>query len=296
MAHVELVLVPYDCGLRGVRMGGGPEHLLERGMVGALEGDGHQVTVTRLESTVEPPAEIAVAFDLTRSLAAAVAAARVADRLPLVLAGNCFAAVGTLAGLSAGRTAVVWLDAHGDLNTPDTTASGLLDGMALATLTGRCWRGLVATVPGFAPLPDHRLVLVGARDLDPPEEALAAVVGIRRVKPRDLDRSGVRQALAPVAARMASGVDGFYLHLDLDVLDPAVAIVNEFSAAGGLDLEDLRAVVEVVAEAGPIMGAAMTALDPASDRDGRAAAAAITAARWIAGLAAARPLSPDPTP
>jgi arginase len=296
MAHVELVLVPYDCGLRGVRMGGGPEHLLERGLVGALEGDGHQVTITRLESTVEPPAEIAVAFDLTRSLAGAVAAARAADRLPLVLAGNCFAAVGTLAGLGAQRTAVVWLDAHGDLNTPDTTASGLLDGMALATLSGRCWRGLVATVPGFAPVPDHRLVLVGVRDLDPPEEALAAVVGIRRVKPRDLDRSGVRQALAPVAARMASGVDGFYLHLDLDVLDPAVATVNEFSAAGGLTLEDLRAVVEVVAEAGPIMGAAMTALDPASDHDGRAAAAAITAARWIADLAAVQPASPDPTP
>jgi arginase len=290
MAHVALILVPYDCGLRGVRMGGGPEHLMERGMVGALEGDGHQVTVTRLESTVEPPAEIAVAFDLTRSLATAVGAARAAGQLPMVLAGNCFAAVGTLAGLGADGAGVFWLDAHGDLNTPDTTASGLLDGMALATLTGRCWRGLVATVPGFAPVPDHRLVLVGARDLDPPEEALAAAVGIRRIGPRDLARSGVRRALAPVAGRMASGTDGFYLHLDLDVLDPGVATVNEFSAPGGLTLEDLRTVVEVVAEAGPILGAAMTALDPAADRDGRAASAAMTVARWIASLAAAEPL------
>jgi arginase len=290
MAHVALILVPYDCGLRGVRMGGGPEHLLEHGMVGALEGDGHQVTVTRLESTVEPPAEIAVAFDLTRSLATAVGAARAAGQLPIVLAGNCFAAVGTLAGLGADRAGVFWLDAHGDLNTPDTTASGLLDGMALATLTGRCWRGLVATVPGFAPVPDHRLVLVGARDLDPPEEALAAAVGIRRIGPRDLARSGVRHALAPVAGRMASGTDGFYLHLDLDVLDPDVATVNEFSAPGGLTLEDLRTVVEVVAEAGPILGAAMTALDPEADRDGRAASAAMTVARWIASLAAAEPL------
>jgi arginase len=289
MAHVALILVPYDCGLRGVRMGGGPEHLMERGMVGALEGDGHQVTVTRLESTVEPPAEIAVAFDLTRTLATAVGAARAAGQLPIVLAGNCFAAVGTLAGLGA-DAGVFWLDAHGDLNTPDTTASGLLDGMALATLTGRCWRGLVATVPGFAPVADHRLVLVGARDFDPPEEALAAAVGIRRIGPRDLARSGVRRALAPVASRMASGTDGFYLHLDLDVLDPGVATVNEFSAPGGLTLEDLRTVVEVVAEAGPILGAAMTALDPEADRDGRAASAAMTVARWIARLAAAEPL------
>jgi arginase len=296
MAHVELVLVPYDCGLRGVRMGGGPEHLLEHGMVRALEGDGHQVTVTRLESTVDPPAEIAVAFDLSRALAGAVGAARAADRFPIVLAGNCFAAVGTLAGLGPDRTGVFWLDAHGDLNTPDTTSSGLLDGMALATLTGRCWRGLVETIPGFAPIPDHRLILVGARALDPPEEALAAAVGIRRVGPPELARSGIRQALAPLAARMASGVDGFYLHVDLDVLDPAVATVNAFSAPGGLTLEDLRTVAEVVAEAGPIRGVAMTALDPASDGDGRAATAALTAARWIVGLAADPTRAPAPTP
>jgi arginase len=288
MARVALILVPYDAGLRGIRMGRGPEHLLDSGMARTLEHDGHDVSISWVESSVDPPAEIAVAFDLARSIAGLVAEARAADRFPLTLAGNCFAAVGTVAGLGPGATGVVWLDAHGDLNTPDTTRSGMLDGMALATLTGRCWRGLAGTVPGFAPVADHRLLLVGARDLDPSEEALTAAVGIRRVTPRDVGRGGARQAVAPVVGRIARGVDRFYLHVDLDVLDPDVAAVNEFSAPGGFTLEDMRDVVETVAEAGSLAGASMTALDPAFDREGQAAAAAMTTARWIAGMSATR--------
>jgi arginase len=283
MAHVALIIVPYDAGLRGIRLGRGPEHLLDCGMARALEQDGHEVSISWVESSVDPPAEIAVAFDLARSIAGLVAEARAADQFPLVLAGNCFAAVGTVAGLGAADAGVVWLDAHGDLNTPDTTRSGMLDGMALATLTGRCWRGLTATVPGFAPIADRRLLLVGARDLDPSEEALTAAVGIRRVTPRDVGREGARQAVAPVVGRMARGVDSFYLHVDLDVLDPDVASVNEFSAPGGFTLEDMRDVVETVAEAGTLGGASMTALDPAFDGERQAAAAAMTTARWITG-------------
>lgn len=288
MAHIALVLVPYDAGHRGIRMGRGPEHLLECGIARTLEQDGHEVTLSWAESSVEPAAEIAVTFDLARSIASRVAEARAADRFPLILAGNCFAAVGAVAGLGAADAGVIWLDAHGDLNTPDTTRSGMLDGMALATLTGRCWRGLAATVPGFAPIPDHRLLLVGARDLDPSEEALTAAVGIRRITPRDVGRRGARQTVGPVVGRIARGVDRFYLHVDLDVLDPDVASVNEFSSPGGLTLEDMRDVVETVAEAGTLGGASMTALDPAFDREGQAAAAAMTTARWIAGLSGTR--------
>jgi arginase len=285
MAHVDLVTVPYDSGQRGVRMGGGPEHLLDRGIGRRLEEEGHQVTVSRIESHVELAAEIAVTFDLARSIATAVANARAAERLPLVLAGNCFSAVGTLAGLDPVRTGVIWLDAHGDLNTPDTTGSGMLDGMALATLTGRCWRSLAATVPGFVPIPDHRLALVGVRALDPPEEALAAAVGIRRLGPAELDRAGLRKVLAPVVGRIGAAVSGFYLHVDLDVLDPGVAAVNEFSTPGGLSLDDVREVVVLTARAAPLVGASMTALDPAFDEDGRSADAAMAIAAWIAASA-----------
>lgn len=285
MAHIELILVPYDSGHECVRMGRGPDHLLESGLAGRLEADGHGVTITRVASGLELATEIAVAFDLARSIAAAVGRAREDGRVPLVLAGNCFSAVGTLAGLGPDRIGVIWLDAHGDLNTPETTRSGMLDGMALATLTGRCWRELTTTVPGFAPLPDHRLLLVGARDLDAAEETLAAALGLRRLGAAELGRVRDRDAVADLMARMAMGVDRFYLHVDLDVLDPDLATVNEFGAADGLSIDDVRMLAGAAAGTAGISAAALTALDPAFDRDGRAAAAAIEIARFIVSRA-----------
>lgn len=292
MARVVLVVVPYDSGHRGVRMGCGPQHLLEAGLADALEGDGHEVQVTTMETALEPPAEIAVSFDLARSIAGAVRDARADDRFPLVLAGGCFSAIGTLAGTDPPRTAVLWLDAHGDFNTPDTTVSGFLDGMALATMTGRCWRGLLASVPGFAPLPDHRLLLIGARTLDAPEEAMAAALGIQRVRADDFRRAGADAAVAPKIARLSAAVDQFYLHVDLDVLDPRVARANEYATPGGLTVEEIGDVVVAAAAHRPIAAASLTALDPAFDRGGRAARAALEIAR---GLVAGADLSPRVT-
>jgi arginase len=266
-------------------MGRGPEHLVDRGLADALAEDGHHVTITNVESGIELAAEVAVTFDLARSIARAVRAACDGGRLPLVLAGNCISALGTIAGLGSRRTGVLWLDAHGDLNTPETTSSGFVDGMALATLTGRCWRGMAATVPGFSPLADHRIVLIGARDLDPPEEALAAALGIRRLGTAELGRHDAREALTRLVGRMAQTMDQFYVHVDLDVLDPDVAVVNEFAAAGGLSLEDVKTIVDLAGRAAGIAGASITAYDPACDGDGRAAGAAFEIARSIAASA-----------
>jgi len=282
MAHVELILVPYDSGHEDARMGRGPDHILESGMADRLGEDGHAVTITRVSSRLELPAEIAVAFDLARSIAGAVRQAREAGRLPFVLAGNCFSAVGTMAGLGPDRTGVLWLDAHGDLNTPETTRSGMLDGMALATLTGRCWRGLTTTVPGFVPIPDQRLVLVGARDMDTAEETLTAALGLRRLGPAELAEPRDTETVRALLERMSEGLDQFYLHVDLDVLDPDAATVNEFGARGGLRVDDVNALATEAARAAGIGAAAFTALDPAFDVDGRAARAAIEIARSIA--------------
>jgi arginase len=281
MARVSLVIVPYDSGQRGVRMGSGPRHLLEAGLADVLSGAGHEVQVATIETAVEPAAEIAVTFDLVRSIADAVAGARAGGSFPLVLAGGCFSAVGTLAGLGPARTGVLWLDAHGDFNTPETTTSGFLDGMALATLTGRCWRGLAASVPGFEPLPDHRLVLMGARDLDAPEEAMASALGIQRVWSADLRRLGPRHVVQPKVNRVAAAVDQFYVHVDLDVLDPGVARANQYAAPDGFDVDDVRAITGAAARAAPLAAGSVTAFDPAFDPDGHATQAAFAIARSI---------------
>jgi len=213
-------------------------------------------------------------------LSVAVRETREANRLPIVLAGNCNTAVGTLAGLGADATGVVWFDAHADFNTPETTTSGLLDGTALAILTGRCWTQLAATVPDFKPIADARVCLVGTRDVDSLEGGLLGESDVRVVASRQL-RSSLPDALSSIHEH----VDRIYIHLDLDVLDSAVAAANHFAIGGGLTLEDMEYALVQIARVFRISGVALTAYDPAADRDGAAAKAAIKLVSTAATLA-----------
>src|SRR5262245_44419083 len=124
--NVHVLVVPYDTARRGWRSGAGPEHLLSAGLVSHLQRRGHVVAGVEhiIDDPDKPAAEIRTAFELARRLAGAVRAARAAGRFPLVLSGNCNAAVGTLSGLTPVRRAIFWFDAHGDCNTPDTTTTG----------------------------------------------------------------------------------------------------------------------------------------------------------------------------
>jgi len=269
--EIQLLAVPYDSGNRGVRMGAGPEALLTAGLQQALRAAGHTVHVKIAEL---PPhswnAEIQTGFELMRMLSSAVRDARAANRFPIVLAGNCNTAIGTVAGLGADSTGIVWFDAHADFNTPETTTSGFLDGTALAILTGRCWTQLAATVPDFQPVADQRVCLVGTRDIDSLEGGLLDESGVEVVSPRQI-RSTLRQTLSSINEH----VDSAYVHLDLDVLDSGVAAANKFAVSGGLTLSDMDYALSEIAQALRITGVALTAYDPAADSDGAAAAAAI---------------------
>jgi arginase len=269
--EIQLLAVPYDSGNRGVRMGAGPEALLTAGLQQALRAAGHTVHVKIAEL---PPhswnAEIQTGFELMRMLSGAVRDARAANRFPIVLAGNCNTAIGTVAGLGADSTGIVWFDAHADFNTPETTTSGFLDGTALAILTGRCWTQLAATVPDFQPVADQRVCLVGTRDIDSLEGGLLDESGVEVVSPRQI-RSTLRQTLTSINEH----VENAYVHLDLDVLDSGVAAANKFAVSGGLTLGDMDYALSEIAQTLRITGVALTAYDPAEDSDGAAAAAAI---------------------
>jgi len=262
-------------------MGAGPEALLEGGLQEALGAAGHEVHVKIAELPGDAwHAEIQTGFELMRMLSVAVREAREANRLPIVLAGNCNTAVGTLAGLGADATGVVWFDAHADFNTPETTTSGFLDGTALAILTGRCWTQLAATVPDFKPIADARVCLVGTRDVDSLEGGLLGESDVRVVASRQL-----RASLPGTLSSIHEHVDRIYIHLDLDVLDSAVAAANHFAIGGGLTLEDMEYALVQIARVFRISGVALTAYDPAADRDGAAAKAAIKLVSTAATLA-----------
>ncbi|MEN3356448.1 MAG: arginase [Mycobacteriales bacterium] len=160
---------------------------------------------------------------LYRRVAAAVRDEVGAGGAALVVSGDCMTALGTVAGLQrAGLDpAIVWFDAHGDLQTPETSTSGYVGGMPLRILVGHRPE-LIAERLGLAAVAPDRVTLVGARDLDPPEVAYLAGSAIRSL---------------PVGAVTAESLpDGpLYLHVDLDVIDPAGLPGLRFPASGGPD-------------------------------------------------------------
>jgi arginase len=151
-------------------VGRGPENIL------CHLNAGDHFAVDNVEVQGQVPLEVGTSFAVARRIAESVRQAVSSGAFPLVLAGNCLSCVGTLGGLGAPSPAIIWLDAHGDFNTPETTVSGFLDGMALATAVGRCWGKLAATIPGFCPVPEKQVVLVGARATSMPMNAACSTL------------------------------------------------------------------------------------------------------------------------
>ena len=279
--EIQLLAVPYDSGNRGVRMGAGPEALLNAGLERALREKGHRVHTKIAELPANSwHAEIQTSFELMRMLSSAVEGAVKSGRFPIVLAGNCNTAVGTIAGLGAQSTGVAWFDAHADFNTPETTASGFLDGTAVAIITGRCWTQLAATVPGFEPVSDDRVCLIGARDIDSLEGGLLDESDVDV-----LERRKLRTDLSSTLASIKQRVQKMYVHLDLDVLDAAVATANRYAASGGLTIQDVEYALSAIAGALPVAAVTVSAYDPSVDTNGGAAKAAIRLICSAASLA-----------
>lgn len=261
---VHLLLVPYDSGHRGVRMGRGPEHLVRYGATERLRRAGCEVRETVVEPASSWRAEIATAFELHRALAETIKATVEAGGFPLALSGNCNSAVGVVAGLPE-NTGVVWLDAHSDFATPDTTESGFLDGMGLAILTGRCFTRLARATPGFVPVPDERALTIGVRSFGPTEVERLDASGVARVGVAQVRAGGLDEQLEALRSR----VERVYVHLDLDVIDPSVAPANYAAAAGGFEPDELLGALRSIKEHFRVIAATLASYDPDYDVEGR---------------------------
>lgn len=255
----RFITVPYDSGRRDWRLGAGPQHWVASGIVDELASRGHAVTRADIALPGGDRAEIAGAFEIARDVAGEVRTALHSHELPIVLAGNCASSWGTVAALREFEPAVIWFDAHGDLNTPETTSSGFLDGMSLAVLTGRCWQGMTETIEGFSAVNDRNVVLIGVRDLDPAERELVDRGAITRARLME----SLREKLEDLRLRCRVA----YVHLDLDVIDAAVGRANQFAAYDGLSGVDLIDALRLIQQYVPIAGINITAYDPAIDTD-----------------------------
>jgi arginase len=281
---VQVLQVPYDSGNRSIRMGSGPEHFVGNGLVKVLEADGHRVSVESVEPKDGFRAEIRTQFELYARLAERVACARRDGNFPLILSGNCGATLGAIGGAGTVRPGVIWFDAHGDFNTPETTTSGFLDGMGLAIVAGLCWHRLAASIPGFNPVRGANILHVGARDFDPEERAMFERVGATVVDAAAINRRGVREALQAPLSKLGCDVEEAHLHIDLDVLNPKEAPANEYvTEEGGLSVVHLDEAIRCIKEILKITSASVAAFDPKYDPQGKTLRAGLTLMRQILG-------------
>ena len=273
--RIRVIQIPYDSGQRSVRMGRGPAHLTDNGLLDRLRERGHEVEIEIIETAETFPSEIKVTFDLQRRLAERVRATLVSGALPLVLSGNCNCTIGAMVGIDPLHTGLIWFDAHGEFNTPDTTVGGFLDGMGLAILTGRCWRQMASRIPGFRPTPDDNIVLIGGRDFDPLELRELQRTGITLVAPQLAHEWGVAAALTPTLASLHDRVTEVYVHLDLDVLDRDEATANMWATGGGLTVAEVDEMLLIVRERFLVRGLGIGSYDPDADLNQRALKAAL---------------------
>ena len=248
-------------------MGGGPEHFVRNGVEQLLRDCGYEVHLDSIEASSSFRAEIKTAFELYRVLAQRVSSAYKDGMFPLVLSGNCNSSLGTIAGVSSDQLGIVWFDGHGDFNTPETSESGFLDGMALATAAGLCWKKMAASIPNFSPISARNILHVGGRDCSPEEKVLFKRCGGTVVNAETIKRSGVSAALLPALDELRSRISRIYLHFDLDALDPERAPANEFAPPGGLTVSQIQEAIREVGERFTICACGIASYDPQYDNN-----------------------------
>jgi arginase len=275
---LTIIVAPYDSGHYRSGIGSGPDAILDSGLVSALQSAGHDATLHDIGKVGDVQGrEIATGFAVCSAVATSVRAACDEGRFPIVLSGNCLTAAGAVAGEAA--DSLVWFDQHGDLNTPETSPYGFLDGMALAVTLGLCWRPMAGRIPGFQAIDPSRCMLVDARDLDPDEKTLLAGLPVIHTT--------CHEAPGKVSRLLAAGAHRTHLHLDLDIHDPAKLRVNRYATPGGPAPDGVRETVRTLAQSLPLSGITISAYDPTCDPEARVpAAVSRLLTEFVAGLEA----------
>ncbi len=259
---------------RGVDMG--PSAIRYAGVVERLESLGYQVNdlgdieIGRDRLTTDPLTGL-------RNLEAVVqASTKIADKVdkimkegsfPLVLGGDHSIAIGTLAGISKyfKRLGVIWFDAHGDLNTPETSPSGNIHGMSLAVSLG-LGETTLTQIGGYCPkIQPENIVIIGARSLDEGEKRLIKEKGIKVYTMHEIDRLGIPKVIEETIAYFKDRTDGVHLSLDLDGLDPLYAPGVGTPVEGGLNYRESHLAMEMFFESEMITSAEFVEVNPILD-------------------------------
>jgi arginase len=280
MRNVHIIGVPLDLGggRRGVDMGpsavriaGIGERLAALGF--GVRDEGNCQTPTQETVQVGDPRQRYVREIAEVCTALYEQSRRVleADGLPLVLGGDHSLAAGSVAATAAyarqqdKRVGLLWIDAHGDMNTPTTTLSGNVHGMPLAALLGPEPAAL-SGIGGFSPkvLPANT-VLIGVRNLDEREKTLVRDSGVHVFTMKDIDRQGIATVVEQAIGYASAGTAGIHVSFDVDVCDPAIAPGVGTPVKGGLDYREAHMVMEIVADSTLLLALDMVEVNPVFD-------------------------------
>ncbi|MBI4481719.1 MAG: arginase [Acidobacteria bacterium] len=277
---VKIIGVPLDLGAgrRGVDMG--PSALRIAGIHGKLRELGYAVedagniyvpeAETRHYGDTRAKYQKEVAFTC-QELSEIVKQVLEEGCIPLVLGGDHSMAIGTIAGVSAfyrprgQKIGLIWFDAHGDANTPDTTPSGNIHGMPLAASLGFGAQELTH-IQGFAPKVDPKhCVLIGVRVLDSGEKEIINRSGIRVFTMRDVDEFRLRAVVAEAINVVNEGTAGFHVSMDMDLIDPHAAPGVGTPVRGGLTYREAHLAMEMIADSGRMLSFELAEVNPVLD-------------------------------
>jgi arginase len=285
---ISIIGVPMDLGQmrRGVDMG--PSAIRYAGIVERLErlnyhiDDLGDINIGRPEqinsNSEEKLKNLKAVVEASEQLSSTVADVISSNRFPLVFGGDHSIAIGTLAGVAQKyeNLGVIWYDAHGDLNTADTSPSGNIHGMPLAASLGIGHEKLV-NIAGYAPkIKPENIVIIGARSLDEGERKLIKEKGIKVYTMHEIDRLGMTKVMEEAVDYLKErNTDGVHLSLDLDGLDPHDAPGVGTPVLGGISYRESHLAMEMLAESNIITSAEFVEVNPILDEKNTTASVAV---------------------
>jgi arginase len=288
MTHqkVRIIGVPMDLGAsrRGVDMG--PSALRVAGLQTRLKQLGHQVEDIG-NISVKQPEEMSYGekrakylieiAEACKDLAEAVQKSLEENYFPLVLGGDHSIATGVASGVSSffrktqKEIGYIWLDAHGDMNTPESSPSGNVHGMPLASIMGYGPPELVDLM-GFKPKAEPgNIVIVGARDLDAPERKMMKKSGVHVFTMRDIDERGMREVMSDAIKYAMDDTAGIAVSLDMDFVDPSDAPGVGTPVRGGVTYREAHLAMEMIADSEAMASLEVVEINPVIDEHNRTA-------------------------
>ncbi|MEI7844247.1 MAG: arginase [Chloroflexota bacterium] len=284
--HIDIIGVPIDLGAdrRGVDMG--PSAIRYAHLQRELKKTGcsfqdlgnMEVAIAEMCTAQEPSLKyIDCIVPMARRTAGAVATSIQQGHFPLVIGGDHSIALGSVRGAARHKKiGVIWIDAHADFNTAETTPSGNIHGMPLAALCGLGDPRLVQlwdeTIPVLDP---QRVAVIGARDLDEGEKKNLRQAGVLVLGMEQIDRVGMFQTMQTALAQVLQDVDGIYLSFDVDSLDPRHAPGVGTPVSGGLTYREAHLACEMIAETGKLIGMDLVEVNPILDFQNQTAELAV---------------------